>query len=288
MSRRVAGSLLGWWMVAPFVHAATLTGTVIGEGARPIAGAVVQVVRSGGETACATNTAADGTFVLPCSATGRHAVRASFGDLRPWTIDDVELGPDLEPHLNFMLLPATAVTADDVPVGEPDGFWTRRIPNPVLGSWGDRPVTLRMLAIVVAALSFPLGAATMLALGRRFGIETRRLAPDEVADLVVNPSLPSVGERLTPIATVGARGASASVTYGADEIAVALAEKRYALVFASLVIAPGLFALFSLALALAMLIGQEAWLLYGMLLVPAGFVLTPIMIALQAVRRRSG
>jgi hypothetical protein len=90
---------------------------------------------------------------------------------------------------------------------------------------------------------------------------------------------------VTPVA-VGARGASATVSFGADEIAAAIAERRYGLVFASLVIAPGLFALASLGLAVAMLLGQEAWLLYGMLLVPAGFVLTPLVIGIQAVARR--
>ena len=64
---------------------------MIGEGARPVAGAEVRV--AGADPPCATTTAADGTFSLPCPAPGRHVVRASFGDLRPWEIGDVELGP---------------------------------------------------------------------------------------------------------------------------------------------------------------------------------------------------
>ena len=75
------------------------------------------------------------------------------------------------------------------------------------------------------------------------------------------------------------------MSYGADEIVAALRDRRYGLLLLALVIAPGFFALFSLALALAMLIGQEAYLLYGMLLVPAGFLLTPLIIGIQALVR---
>ena len=186
-----------------------------------------------------------------------------------------------------MLLPA-AVDGAVSPVPEQTpGFWTRPVPNPVLATWRDHPVTLRALAIVVAPVAFVLGALTMVALGRRFGIETRRLTPDEVGDMVLNPHMPGVGPRTTPIATIGARGASASISYDSDEIAAALAERRYGLVLVALVVAPGFFALATLGMGLAMSIGQESWLLCGMLLIPAGFVLTPIMIGVQAVTRRS-
>jgi hypothetical protein len=272
--------------------AAVLTGTVIGQDTRPVAGAKVEVVRDASGPRCETTTAADGTFSLPCDAAGRHVVRASFRDLRPWEIADVELGPDLELHLNFMLVPAgapqDAAALSEEPAEPAAGFWTRRVPNRVLATWQGRPLTLRFLAIVVAAVSFPLGALTMLALGRRFGVRTRRLSPGEVGDVVLNPHRPTVGERVTPVATVGARGAEARVSFGADEIASALAERRYGLVFAALVVAPGLFALFGAALATAMIIGHEAYLLYAMLLVPLGFVVTPIIIGVQAVGRASG
>jgi hypothetical protein len=266
----------------------TITGSVIGEGTRPIEGATVQVVTTPSEPTCKTTTVADGTFSLSCTATGLHVVRASFGDLRPWEIGDVELGPGHEIHLNFMLLPESYTAsaggqgADAV---ETHGFWTRRVPNPTVASWQQRPITLRALSIAVAPISFVLGALTMMALGRRFGIETRRLSAGEVGDMVLNPSMPTVGERVTPIAVAGARGASATVSYGADEIAAALAARRYGLLFAALVVAPALFGLFSLAMALAMLIGQEMYLLCAMLLVPAGFLVTPIIIFIQAWRR---
>ena len=285
MNRCCAAPLLAWCIVAlPAADAAMISGSVIGEGGRPIAGAIVQAVRDG-ETPCATISAADGTFALPCSATGRYAMRASFADLRPWTIDDVELGPDRELHLNFMLLPATAAAMDSSAAAEPDGFWTRRLPNPVVGTWSGNTITLRLMAIVTAAVSFVLGGLTMLALGRRFGVRTRSLSADEVGDMILNPTMAGAGRRLTPIATVGARGASATVSFGADEIAAVLAERRYVLAFTSLVVAPGLFALSTLGFAAAMLIGQEAWLFYAMLLVPAGFVLTPIVIGVQALAR---
>jgi hypothetical protein len=76
-----------------------------------------------------------------------------------------------------------------------------------------------------------------------------------------------------------------TVSYDADELAAALAARHYGAVFVALVVAPGLFALFALALVLAMLVGQELYLLCGMLVVPAGFVLTPIVIGIQAFSR---
>ena len=268
--------------------AAIITGTVIGEGALPVAGAKVEVVRGASDPPCETTTAADGTFSLSCAARGRHVLRATFGELRPWEINEVELGPGFEVHLNFMLLPATATGPASVfPDGAADttGFWSRRLPNPVLANWQGTPVTLRIVAIGVAAVSFVLGALTMLSLGRIFGVEKRRLSPGEVGDMVLNPSMPAAGERVTPIAVAGARGASATISYDADEIAAALTAGRYGAVFVALVVAPGLFALFAFALALAMLADQEVWLFCAMLLVPAGFVLTPVVIGIQALAR---
>lgn len=275
-------------LAAPAAH---LTGSVVGDGGRPVAGATVQVVRVAAEPPCQTTTAADGTFSLSCAANGLHVVRASFGDLRPWEIEDVELEPGREIYLNFMLLPVTATApADALAAGptEAAGFWSRPLPNPVLGSWQGTAITLRMLAIGVAVVSFLLGAATMMSLGRRFGIEKRRLSADEVGDLVLNPHMPAAGERVTPALVVGARGASVTVTYGADEIADAFAARRYGTVLVALVIAPGLFALFSMALALAMLIGQETYLLCLALIVPAGFLLTAVAIGIQAAGRNRG
>lgn len=276
-------------LVTSVARGAVITGTVIGDEARPIAGATVEVVQSQAEQPCTTTTAADGTFSLPCAATGPHAIRASHGELRPWQIDDIDLTPEAEVHLNFLLVSATttaldgslAVTAHE----SPSSFWSRPVPNPVVANWQDRPITLRMLAIAVAPVSFVLGGLTMFALGRRFGIATRRLSAGEVGDMILNPNRPTVGERTTPIGVAGARGAEARVSYGADEMRAALAARRYGLLFASLVLAPGLFTLSSLAFALAMLIGHETYLLAAMLLVPAGFVLTSIMIGVQALRR---
>jgi hypothetical protein len=283
--RRILAVVVTIGCTAAIASAATIAGTVIGEGARPIAGATVFVV--GALPPCTTTSGPDGTFSFSCAATGTHAVRATFGDLRPWQVDDLALTADAEVHLNFMLLPATAPTlpSSAVETAEP-GFWSRPVPNPVVTMWGERPITLRVLAIVVAMVSFPLGGLTMFALGRRFGVQTRRLSPDEVGDMVLNPIRPTVGERMTPIATVGARGAEATVSYGADEIATALAEKRWGLVLASLVVAPGLFAAATLGFVVALLIGQETWLLAAMLHVPAGFVLTADMIGVQALGRR--
>jgi hypothetical protein len=276
-------------LAAP-ASAATLTGSVVGDGMQPVAGATVEVLRA--EPACTTTTAADGTFSLPCAASGRYVVRASFGDLRPWDVDDIELQAGAQIHLNFLLvagaLSAPTDSTDPTDRSEPsDSFWHRLLPNPVLATWRGTAVTLRLAAIGAAAISFVLGALTMLAVGRRFGIETRRLSKREVGEMVLNPHTPGAGERVTPIAVVGARGASASVQFGADEIAAALAQRRYGLAFVALVVAPGLFATFSLALALAMLAGHELYLFCFLLLVPGGFVVTAIAIFVQARSRRA-
>ena len=266
---------------------ALITGMVIGERYRPVGGATVQVVPNGMEKPCETTTAADGTFSLSCVATGRYAVRASFGQLRPWEIEDVELGPGRSVYLNFMLLPVGATASGALPssVTDETGFWTRRVPNPVLATWNGSAITLRILAIVVAAVSFVLGASTMMWLGRRFGMEKRRLSEGEVGDLLLNPHMPAAGERVSPVAVVGARGASANVSYGVEEIAAALAAHRYGLVLVALVIAPGLFASFSIALLTAILVGQDVYLLFAMLLVPAGFIATPIVIGIGAYKQ---
>jgi Carboxypeptidase regulatory-like domain len=291
MHRRLFASFLACCVV-PFAvpllasQAAVISGSVIGSGGLPVAGATVQVVQAASTHPCETKTAADGTFSLTCAVTGRHVVRATFGDLRPWEIEDVELGPGDEIYLNFLLVPA-ASTVPATGSAETAGFWSRRLPNPVLARWQGSPITLRMLAIVVAAVSFVLGALTMMSLGRRFGVQTRRLSAGEVGDMVLNPTMPAAGERVSPVAVAGARGASATVSYGADEIAAALAGRHYGLVFVALVVAPVLFALFSLGLGLAMLVGQEVYLFCGMLLVPAGFVLTPIVIGIQGFKRCS-
>jgi hypothetical protein len=265
--------------------ASVITGTVVGEGSRPLAGAVVEVVRDNAEALCAITSAADGSFSLPCAASGRYTVRASFGHLRSWQIDDVELDPGREVHLNFVLLPVASENPTDARSDDAPNFWSRRLPNPVLTTWQGHWITLRITAIVVAGISFVLGAVTMVAIGRRFGVQRRRLSDGEVGEMILNPHMPVVGERITPVAVTGARGAAAGISYGADEIAAALAARHYGLVFAALVAAPGLFALFGTALAVAMLIEHELYLLYGMLLVPTGFVLTPIIIGIQALRR---
>lgn len=262
-------------------RAALITGTVIGDGSRPIESAVVEVV---GAPDCRTTTAADGTFSLACAATGRYVVRAFSGDLVPWEVSDIELDAGYEIHLNFMLLPATHKPAI-AGSGDAASFWERRVPNPVLGSWGATAITLRLLAIAVAAMSFVLGALTMLGFGRRFGIEARSLSADAVGDMLLNPNMPQAGQRVTPVAVVGARGAEAQVRYGADEITAAISAGRYGLVFVALVVAPGLFALSTLAFLTAMLVDQEWYLLCAALLVPAGFVLTPIVIGVQALAR---
>lgn len=284
---RVAVASVLLLLDASSATAALISGSVVGPEGGPFGGAIIEVVSPNGERRCATVSPPDGRFALPCDASGPHTVRASSGNLQPWEIADVELAPDRTLELNF-LLGSTNVGADTtVPLNaapEPAGFWTRRLPNPVVAHWGAMPVTLRAAAVAAAAIAFVLGALTMIALGRRLGVEVRRLSPDAVGDLLLNPQRPAVGERLTPIAVVGARGAEATISYGADEIAAALAAGRYGMVFVALVIAPGLFALGALAFAFALLAGQEAYLFYGMLMVPAGFVLTALIIGVQAMR----
>ena len=87
--RRLAFHIACWAFAAAAAQAATITGTVVGEGMHPVAGALVEVVRPASAPPCRTRTAADGTFSFTCAADGPHAVRASFADLRPWQADAV-------------------------------------------------------------------------------------------------------------------------------------------------------------------------------------------------------
>lgn len=263
-------------------NAALLTGTVIDAGGRPVAGAAVQVVGASGDPSCTALTAADGTFSLHCAVSGRRAVRASRDDLQAWEIDDVELGPEREVYLNFMLRSPNAA----IPLAAPaqvDGLWSRYVPNPTLFQWRESPITLRMLAIATAVASFLLGACAMIWVGRRFGVETRRMAAGEVGDMALNPHIPAAGQRVAPVAVAGARGASVGIRVSVEEIAGALSTRQYGLVLVALVVAPGLFAVFSLALATAMLVGHERYLLVAMLFVPAAFLLVPLGIGFRAV-----
>ncbi len=267
---------------------ASITGMVIGDDGLPVGGATVHVEPRAGERPCAARTAADGAFSLRCDVSGRHVVRASCDGRIPWEIGDVELGPERTVYLNFMLRSAAgSAAAEPRPEhgAHATAFWTRPLPNPVLLTWNGRALYLRHLAIGVAAVSFVLGTLTMLAVGRHVGVGVRRLSAEEVGDQVLNPPMPGPGERVQPIATIGARGTSATVAFGADEIAAALHARRYGLVLASLVIAPLLFASFAAALAVAMLVGQEHYLFAMSLLVPAGFVLTAAIIGVQGIRR---
>src|SRR5689334_6527734 len=61
---------IAWTSAA--ASAATITGTVIGEGAHPVAGATVFVV--GALPPCTTTSGPDGTFSLACAATGTRSV----------------------------------------------------------------------------------------------------------------------------------------------------------------------------------------------------------------------
>src|SRR5262245_27602942 len=105
-ARRLTCSLLGTALFAAAssrAQAAVISGVVIGEGARRIGGALVEVVKPASGTPCETRSADDGTFKLPCDASGVPTVRASFEGLRPWEIADVELAADREVYLNFVL-----------------------------------------------------------------------------------------------------------------------------------------------------------------------------------------
>lgn len=179
-------------------------------------------------------------------------------------------------------VPLEASAPSEVAAGD---VWTMPVPNPIVAHWHGRAISLRLAAAVVAAISFVLGAMAMLGLGRRFGVATRSLTSEEVGEMILNPQRPAVAERVQPIATAGARGAEATVSFGADEIAAALAQRRYGVVLLALVVAPFLFALASAGFAVALLVEQELWLLLAMLLVPAGFIATAMVIGVQALSR---
>jgi len=150
------------WSTAT-ASAVTITGSVIGEGARPIAGATVFVV--GALPPCTTTTGPEGTFSFSCEATGTHTVRATFGDLRPWQVDDVPLEPNADVHLNFMLLPATTASAP----AAAHGLWTRPVPNPVRPTVGVGQETWLLAAMLLVPAGFVLTAVMIgvQALGRR-------------------------------------------------------------------------------------------------------------------------
>jgi hypothetical protein len=213
-----------------------------------------------------------------------QTLRASRDGLEPWTVE-ATLAADAALHLNFMLRPPQGSGAAGSTPAERDVSSARVIPNPVVVRWGERMFSLRMVAAATAAITFVVGGFVMLAIGRRFGVATRTLSSEEVADLVTNPLMPSVGERRHPVAAVGARGAAAEVSFGADEIVAALAAGPYGLVALALVVVPTLLATSSLAFAVAMLVGQETYLLYAALLVPLGFVGTALVIGAQAFTR---
>jgi hypothetical protein len=254
---------------------AVITGTVLGPGLRPLAGASIAVVDAG----CETVSGADGTFTLRCEATGPRRVRAFAGG-GPASEQEVELGPDRMIHLNFLLAPP--VVAAPAPV---DGSI---LGNPVVTSLGGRPLTLRALGVVMAVAGFVLGFLAMLVVGRGLGlvVEKRRLDAGEVGELVLNAGKLR-SERLHPVAVVGATGRSWSLSYGADELAAAFAARRHGWIAASLV-PPILVATAVVGFALALMVGQPLYLFLAMLLVPLGFLVTPVMIVVQARKRAGG
>ncbi|MBX3025788.1 carboxypeptidase regulatory-like domain-containing protein [bacterium] len=274
-------------LCAGAARAAVVTGTVVGDGAVPIGGALVEVLRPAGEPPCATRSAADGSFALTCEATGTYALRASSGGLQPWRIEAVELAPDRALQLNFLLRADAPPAAAAVPPvtaarAEPDGSpLMQPLANPLLAVVHGRPVSLRHAGAALAALAFVLGAAVIVSVGRHLRRTSGPLAAAEAADLVVNARR-RLGQRLSPVAA-GARGAHADVSYGAEEIAALLAQRRYGVLGACL-LAPLLFAAAATGFAVALLVGQPLYLLLAMLLVPIGFLVTPLVILIQARR----
>lgn len=278
----LAGALV--WLALPAAAGAapaTITGTVLGQDLRPLANASIAVVDAG----CETVTGADGTFTLRCAAAGLRRVRALTGDRM--SEQEVELGPDRMVHLNFLLAP--------VPVSVPAAETSDQagmLGNPVLTTLGGRAVTLRVLGVVVAAAGFLLGFLSMLVVSRGLGlvVEKRRLSADEVGDLVLNAGKILRSERVQPVAVAGARGASYSLSYGVEDLEAAFAARRYGWIVASL-IPPLLVALAVVGFAVALLVGQPLWLFGAMMLVPLGFLVTPVIIVVKAraaAARRSG
>jgi len=269
----IALSLVGLASAAHAARPTIITGAVLDQGLRPLAGARVQVI---GED-CATTTRPNGAFELSCGATGVRALEASFGELPPARIEGVELGPDRLAQLTFLVRPAAApAPAPAIGLGAP-------LPNPVLTTWRGRPLTLRALGVVLAISGFVLGLAALLVVARRLGMNRRRLSEAEAADLVLN-----AGKALTDrvhVVAYGARGVEWSTSYGAEEIAAAVKARRWGLVLASL-LAPVLIGVATLGFSLALLVGQPRYLFGLMLLVPAGFVVTPLVLVVQALRGR--
>lgn len=266
-------------LVAQGTPAAVITGSVIGVGGQPVSGATVEVVDA--TPPCATHTGDDGSFRLECEVAGRHALRASFGALTPWQIDDVELAADHTLHLNFLLRAADSGPgpAEAAPLPPPAEGLARPLGNPAVATWLGQAITLRLAGVIVAAAGFLLGAALMIGIGRHLGIEQRQLSTAETADLVVNARR-RIGQRLTPMAA-GARGSGATISYGVDEIAALFAERRHGVLAAAL-LAPLSFALSTLGFAVAMLVGQPLYLFLAMLIVPTAFVVTPLVIFAKA------
>lgn len=252
-----------------------ITGAVLGEGLRPLGGARVRVV---GQEGCATATRSNGSFELHCAATGVHVLEASSGALAPSRIEGVELGPDRLAQLTFLLQPATAAVATTANV---DGLGAP-LPNPVVATWLGRAVSLRALGVMVAAAAFLLGIACLLVVARRLGMERRRLSKPEAAELVLN-ARNRLAERVRPVVAAGARGVQWFASYGVEEIATAIQARRYGLVAAS-VFAPASIGVAALGFLLALLVGQPRYLFAFLLLVPAGFLVTPLVMLGQAFR----
>jgi hypothetical protein len=248
---------------------------VIGEGARPIAGATIEVL--GAQPPCVALSGADGTFSFNCAASGRRVVQARQGGLVPWRSDEVMLEPLAELHLNFLL------KAQAAPPALADESWLEDpLPNPVLGAAAGHPITLRAFGVVLAVVGFVLGAVLMVGVGRHLRVEKQRLSSGEVADLVMNAGRP-LGQRLAASAA-GTAGAQVTVSYGADELAAALVAGRMGVVAVAL-LAPLLVGVAVVGFALAALVGQPRYLFGGMMLVAAGFVIVPVIITVQAVRK---
>ena len=96
----------------------------------------------------------------------------------------------------------------------------------------------------------------------------------------------SLAERVQPVAAYGARGVERSTSYGAEEIAAAVKARRWGPVAAS-VIAPLLVGAAVLGFLIALLVGQPRYLFAMMLGIPAGFLITPIVLVAQALRGKA-
>lgn len=266
-------------LLASAAHGAHVSGTVIGDGGVRIEGALVEVLRPAGEPPCRTHSVDDGTFSLPCDAEGRYSLRASFGELAPWQIEDVELAPDRLLQLNFLLRAPVAPADRAVAESAAEGGLGAPLENRVLAIWQGHAVTRRAAGIALAVAGFVLGAILMLSIGRHLHRESGPLSEAETADLVVNARR-RIGRRLTPV-VAGARGAGATVSYGVEEIAALLEARRHGVVLIAM-LAPLCFAIATLGFAVAMLVDQPLYLFLAMMLVPLGFLLVPLIILIKA------